>query len=156
MRFCIAIVLLSGCLSIEAEIEESCISRRDVEIEGVTGTTISRAFLVDDLSDVHRLLEYDGDLELLRADIRATTDLGFVESASIAFEGTPVYACAGDCPADGNALTLPAATRESVLPYLSADSIAIALTVTGQLPGTAWSADIDVCVRGTVSYEVRP
>lgn len=158
MKFVLFAVLCSGCLSIEAEIEESCVSRRGVEIEGVAEPTVSRGFLVEDLSEAHRLLDYDADLEFVRADVRPTagvTSLAFVASAAVAIEGQPVYACDGDCPrGDGIAMLAEAAPRAT--PYLAADQLAVQVTVTGDLPRTAWTVDVDVCVRGTASYTLAP
>lgn len=159
MKALLAIAVLStGCLSIEAEIEGTCVSRHDVEIEGVDVTSASHAFLVEDMSDVHRLLEYDAELEFVRADIRPTsgvTSLAFVESAAVSIENTPVYACDGNCPSD-DGIEMLATAKQSATPFLSADALAIQLTVTGQLPTSAWTVDIDVCVRGKASYTLSP
>jgi len=151
-------VLSSGCLSIQAEIEETCISRRDVEIEGVSVTSASHGFLVEDMSDVHRLLDYDAELEFVRAEIRPTsgvTSLAFVDSAMVSVEGVPAYACDGNCPSNDGVEMLSTA-KQSATQYLSADTLAVQLTVAGQLPSTAWTVDIDVCVRGSASYTLSP
>ena len=148
-------VLGTGCLQIEAEIEESCITREGVKIEGVDSTVVSRDIVVDDLSDVKRLLEYNANLEFARAEIRPTsgvTGLDFVELAFVAIEGSPVYGCAGTC-ASG---TLDVQVPTSATQYFAAESLAIGLTVTGALPKTEWTVDVDVCVRGTASYSITP
>ena len=148
-------VLSSGCLQIDAEIEESCIYRKDVQIEGIDATTISRGLLIDDLSEAHRLLDYNAELEFARAEIRPTrgvTNLDFVELALVAIEGEPVYGCSGTCASGALDVQVPTSATQ----YLSAESLAIQLTVTGALPKTDWTVDIDVCVRGTASYTVAP
>jgi hypothetical protein len=147
----------TGCLSIEAEIEGTCISRKDVEIEAAPNVhTASHAFLIEDMSEVHRLLDFDAELEFVRAEIRPTsgvTSLDFVDAASVAIEGMPVYACEGNCPStDG--IELLTTAKQSATPYLSADMLSVQLEVTGDLPQTAWTADIDVCVKGTASYSL--
>lgn len=149
----------SGCLSIEAEIEGTCISRTDIQIEAAPAVhSISHAFLIEDMSDVHRLLDYDAELEFVRAEIRPTsgvTSLAFVEKAAVAVEGTPVYACDGNCPStDG--IEMLAAAKQPATPYLSADMLSIQLDVTGDLPQVPWTVDIDVCVKGTASYSITP
>lgn len=157
--FLVLAVFSSGCLQIEAEIEESCITRKDVQIEGVDTTTVSRGFLVDDLSDVKRLLEYNAELDFARVEVRPTggvTRLDFVELAFVAIEGSPVYGCSGDCPSADGSIALPSAVTTSATQYFASDSLAIQLTVTGTLPKAAWTVDIDVCVRGTASYSVTP
>jgi hypothetical protein len=154
MKSLILVALLSsGCLSIEAEIEESCVSHAGVEIEAASGTSISRTFIVDDLSDVHRLMEYNAELEFSRADVRPTsgiTNLGFVEHAAVAIDNTPIYSCTGNCVSESG-IVLPPTVDASATAYLAADSLAVSLTVMGQLPQVAWTADIDVCVRGHLS-----
>ena len=154
----LAAALCGGCLSIEAEIEESCISRRDVQIEGAPTNRVSLGFLVEDLSELHRLAEYDPALEFVRADVRPTSgvpDLAFVDAATVAIEGVPVYACAGNCPT-GDGIAMLATAKHSATPYLTADALALQLTVSGQLPATTWSVDLDVCVKGSASYRLSP
>lgn len=153
----LASVLCSGCLSIEAEIEETCISRTGVEIEGAPAVHhLDHAFLVEDMSDVHKLLEYNAELEFVRAEIRPTsgvTSLDFVSAASFAIDGNQIYACDGDCPStDG--LQLLSAAKQSATPFLSADMLSIQLSVDGDLPQQAWTVDVDVCVKGTASWSL--
>ena len=155
MRIALVGLLLTGCISIEAEIEESCVTRRDIHVDGVATTSLTKTFLVDDLSDVHRLLEHDAEIELARADVRATsgvTSLAFVDAAAIAIDNVGVYGCDGDCPTTGNALAIPPTSQQSAVELLAAEQIAITLEVTGALPADAWTVDVDVCVRGTLSY----
>lgn len=157
--FLFAAVLCSGCLSIEAEIEGTCISRQDVQIEAAPDVhTASHAFLIEDMSEVHRLLDFDAELEFVRAEIRpksGVTSLDFVDKAAVAIEGMPVYACDGNCPStDG--IELLTTAQQSATPYLSADMLSIQLDVTGDLPQVPWSADIDVCVKGRASYSLSP
>jgi hypothetical protein len=157
--FLVLAVFSGGCLQIEAEIEESCITRKDVQIEGVDSTVVSRELIVDDLSDVKRLLEYNAELDFARVEVRPTsgvTRLDFVELAFVAVEGSPVYGCNGDCPSADGSIALPAAVTTSATQYFAADSLAIQLTVTGALPKAAWTVDLDVCVRGTASYTLAP
>lgn len=154
-RFLLLAAFSTGCLSIEADIEESCVTRKDIEIDGVTATKVSRDFVIDDLSDVHQLLEYNATLQFARAAIRPTSgvaNLDFIAFAFVAVEGSPVYGCQGDCGTG----ELPAAVVKDATPYLAADSLAVGITVTGELPTAPWTVDIDVCMRGTASYEVAP
>jgi hypothetical protein len=157
--FILAAALCSGCLSIEAEIEGTCISRTDLQIEAAPDAhTISHAFLIEDMSEVHRLLDFDAELEFVRAEIRpksGVTSLAFIDAAAVAIEGMPVYACEGNCPStDG--IELLTTAQQSATPYLSADMLSVQLEVTGELPQTAWTADIDVCVKGKASYSISP
>ncbi|HLL25441.1 MAG TPA: hypothetical protein VK427_25065 [Kofleriaceae bacterium] len=149
------LLCLTGCLQIEAEIEESCVTRSGVEVEGVELSSLSQTFMIDDLSEVHRFTDNaDADIQFVRATIRPTsgvTSLAFVEAASVVIEGETVYACAGDCPS-GEGVELPSQTRTDAMKYLSADALAFTLSVDGELPKTAWTVDVDVCVRGNVSY----
>jgi hypothetical protein len=154
-RFLLLAMFGTGCLQIEAEIEDSCITREGVKIEGVDVTKVSHEILLDDLSDVKRLLEYNAELEFARAEIRPTsgvTSLDFVALAFVAIEGSPVYGCAGTC---GSGI-LDVAVPTSATQYFTAESLAVQLTVTGALPKTEWTVDVDVCVRGTASYKLAP
>ena len=36
--------------------------------------------------------------------------------------------------------------------YLRQDALAVSLDVTGSLPTSAWTVDVDVCVRGKVRF----
>jgi hypothetical protein len=161
MRAAAALLLLaSGCLSIKADIEESCITRQDVQIEGAATGTFAQTFVIDDLSDVHRLMEHGTTtLEFVRADIvpkSGVTSLGFVDRANVMLESMPIFACDGDCPDETGALALLSATGADATQYLAADQVNVGLEVTGALPATAWTVDVDVCVRGTVEYSATP
>lgn len=160
MRAALMMLLLPGCLSIQADIEESCITRRDVQIEGAVAGSFAQTFVIDDLSDVHRLMEHGTTtLEFVRADIvpkSGVTSLGFVESAHVMLESMPIFACDGDCPAETGALALLSSTSADAVPLLMGDQVGVTLEVTGALPTSAWSVDVDVCVRGSVEYSATP
>jgi hypothetical protein len=149
-----SLILLTGCplVRVSASFEEVRITRSDIHVDGVTETSISRSFAIDDLSEIHELLDFDADLQFVRAELRPTsgvTDLTFIDTASIGFDGTQVYSCDGDCPN-------LSAIQSSAVDYLAADSIDVSLDVSGQLPTNAWTLDVDVYVKGHVAYEVNP
>ena len=153
--------LLAGCplVEVSAEFEEVCITRTDVQIEGVSETSVSQHFTFDDLSDVHSLLELDADLAFVRAEVRPTsgvTDLAFVQSAHVAFDATPVFACDGDCPTLDHAVALGSAAQVNAVDFLAQDKVEVSLDVVGQLPTTAWTVDVDACVKGHITYSLEP
>ena len=153
--------MLTGCPLVEvtAELEEVCITHTDVHIDGVTETSVSQHFTFADLSDVHDLLQLDADLRFTRAEVRPTsgvTDLAFVQSAHVAFDDAPVFACDGDCPTLDHAAALFAASPVNAVDYLAQDSVEVSLDVTGQLPATAWTVDVDACVKGHITYSLDP
>lgn len=156
----VLLALVPGCLSIQADIEESCVTRRDVQIEGVTAESFAQTFVIDDLSDVHRLMEHGTTtLEFVRADIVPTsgvTSLGFIDAATVALEDTRIFTCNGDCPDETGALALLSATSADATQFLAADQLEVTFEVIGALPTSAWSVDVDVCVRGTVAYSATP
>jgi len=81
--------LLAGCplVEVQAEFAEVCVTHKDVHIPGVTETSVSQTFDVDDLSAFHDLLELDADLSFVRAEVRPTsgvTTLAFVDAANVA------------------------------------------------------------------------
>lgn len=162
------VTLLAGCplLEIEAEVGEACLSYRDVEVPGVTSGHVTHGLVFDDLSEVHELLAHDPELRFVRAEIRAISGAdGFtVERAAIAIASgdpdatlptLPVYGCDGDCPTHDGALSIPATTQESAVPYLAGDTLVVDLDLTGALPAQAWRMDVDVCVQGKVAYRAE-
>jgi hypothetical protein len=40
-----------------------------------------------------------------------------------------------------------------VMEYISTGSLEFRMTVSGDLPREDWALDVDICLRGTVSYE---
>lgn len=156
-----SLALLGGCplVEVSAELEEVCITRTGVHIAGVDATSVSQHFTFDDLSSVHDLLQLDADLAFVRAEVRpasGVTDLAFVQSAHVALDDTPVFACDGDCPTLDHAVALAAATQVNAVDYLAQDSVEVALDVVGQLPATEWTVDVDACVTGHVTYSLEP
>jgi hypothetical protein len=157
-----SLALLSGCplVQVTAELEEVCITRKDVHVAGVTETSVSQHFTFDDLSEIHDLLDLDAEVAFVRAEVRPTggvDDLAFVDAAQVAFDANPVFACDGDCPTLDHAVALAAAAQQSnAADYLTHDKIDVSLDVTGQLPTTEWTVDVDACVKGSVSYSVEP
>jgi len=156
-----SLALLSGCplLDVTAELEEVCVTRTGVQIEGVTETSVSQQFTIDDLSEVHDLLELDAELAFVRAEVRPASgvdSLAFVQSAHVSFDDIPIYACDGNCPTLDNAVALQATAQVDALDYLTRDSIDVSLDASGQLPASAWTVDVDVCVKGHISYTLEP
>ncbi len=160
------VLLTGGCplLQVDAEVPETCVTYRDVEIPATDGSgAISHSFVLDDLSGFQQFVDIDGSVQFVHVKLRATSgvsSLDFVDSAhvSVAAPGLPdasIVSCDGDCPAGQSELVLDTAAAVDALDYLSADSLTVTLDVAGDLPTTAWTMDVDVCVKASVSVSVE-
>jgi len=165
--------LSGGCplFSVEAEIEEACVVRHGIAVEavpaGTTSITKQYDIAVDELSGLQDLIDLDADLEFVRFDVIATsgiTELGFVDAAHVTVaSGDPdsalptlvAYDCDGDCPVNGTTLTVPAAAERDAADYLASGSLVVDVEVEGQLPATAWTMDVAVCVKGRAAYALE-
>ena len=163
----------TGCplVEVEVEVREVCVTHRDIAIPGVPADvagSIDETFTVDDLSAFEALDDLDADARFVSATVRAThgvDSLAFIESASVEVASADpastlptlmVYACDGDCAADGNALALPVHDQPDALAYLRSGSVSIALRATGSLPTHDWTMDVELCVAARASYALEP
>ena len=160
-------VLSAGCPLLEVDIEagEVCVTYANVQIEGVTGDRVQHSFTADDLGALQTFVEQDAELSFTRVAIRAHAGFGRIDAASVAVaSGDPestlptmsIVDCDGDCLPDGSTLDLPAATQQSAIEYVKTGSLVVDLDLRGQLPGQAWTADVDVCMTGHFRYTVEP
>lgn len=166
-------MLCTGCtfLDVAAELPEVCITHRDLAVEGVPvelAAAIDKTFTVDDLSAFQAITDLDAEARFVRATVRATSgvdtlafvDAATVEIASNAPESTlptrVVYSCDGDCPAEDNALRIPAREAFDALAYIRSGSLSVGLEARGTLPTEAWMMDVEICVAASASYEYRP
>lgn len=167
----VGLAMLPGCplLTIEAEVEEVCLTYPNLEVTNPTAQgSIRQSFVFDDLSALHELAEQDASLEFVRAEVRATsgvTSFAFIHAVHIVVaSGDPgttlppltMYDCDGDCVPEGNALTIPAAAGNNAIEYLRGDSVLIDLDFEGEIPAGTWTMDVDVCMKARASYTVRP
>lgn len=166
-------MLGAGCplLDVEVEVPEVCVTHRGIEIAGVPvelGAGIDETFTIDDLSAFDALDDLDADARFVSATVRAAggvDNLGFIEAASVEVASADpdstlptlrVYACDGDCAADGNVLALPVQEQPDALAYLRSGSLSIALQARGTLPTEDWTLDVEVCVAARASYAFQP
>ena len=160
------VLLTGGCplLQVDADVPETCVTYRDVEIPATDGSgAISHSFVVDDLSGFQPFVELDGAVEFVHVKLRAksgVSSLDFVDAASVTVAAPDrpdavIVDCAGDCPAGQSELVLDTDAAVDALDYLSADSLTVTLDVAGDLPTTAWTMDVDVCVTARVSVTVE-
>jgi hypothetical protein len=128
------VLLTGGCplLKVEAEVPEACVTYRDLQIPGSDGTgAISHSFVLDSVDAAH---------------------------VTVAAPGRPdasIVDCAGDCPAGQSELVLDTASVVDALDYLDAESLTVTIDVAGELPTSAWTMDVDVCVKAKVAYTVE-
>jgi hypothetical protein len=166
--------LSGGCplFSVETTIEEACVVRSGVAIDGVEAGTasVSRRYDIDiaELDGLADLVDLDAELEFVRFEARATsgiTEFGFVDAAHVTIaSGDPdsvlptlvAYDCAGDCPTTGATLVVPSATQRGAADYLKSGSLVVDVEVQGALPSTAWTMDVAVCVTGGARYAIEP
>jgi hypothetical protein len=165
------LALLPGCplLDIEADVQEVCLSYPNLQVPAQAGqSSIKQSFAFDDLSKVHDLAKLDANLEFVRAEVRVTSgidSLAFIDEVHIVVSsGDPdstlppltMYDCTGNCAPDGNKLVIPAALGNDAIEYLRSDSILIDLDFRGEIPPTAWTMDVDVCMKARASYTFSP
>lgn len=166
-----ALVLLPGCplLEVNADVEEVCLTYTGVQVDGQPGVAdLHKSVVFDDLGAVHELANNDADVRFVRAAVTARSgipDFGFVHAAKVTIaSGEPdalfpplvLYQCNGDCAASASSLEMPADVQENAIDYMRGDSVLVDLVFTGELPGNAWSMDIDVCLNGHLSYQFEP
>ena len=171
LLFGVGLGMLPGCplLDLQADAPEICLTYPNLEIPASTGlTSLQKTFVFDDLSSVRDIAKLDGNLQFVRAAVRATSGIdsfAFVEAAHVVVSsGDPasdlppltIYDCNGDCAPAGNELELPASVATNALAYLRTSSIVIDLDFQGEVPTTAWTMDVDVCVKATAGYSFSP
>jgi hypothetical protein len=167
------VMLAGGCplFAVDVEVPDVCMTQKDVEVPGVpidVAGGIDEVFTFDDLSAFDVLEGLDADAYFHGATVRAThgvDTLTFVESASLEVASNNpestlptrrIYACDDDCPAEGDALVIPALDDIGALDYIRSGSLSIALQASGSMPTTAWKLDVEVCVGARASYEYAP
>jgi hypothetical protein len=171
LLFGVGLGMLPGCplLDVQVDAPEVCLTYPNLQIPAVTGVSaLQKTFVFDDLSSIKDIAKLDGNLQFIRADIRATSGIdsfAFVEAAHLVVSsGDPastlppltIYNCDGDCAPDGNQLELPAAAANNALAYLRESSIVIDLDFQGQVPEIAWTMDVDVCMKAQAGYTFSP
>jgi hypothetical protein len=163
--------LLPGCPLLEVEVEapEVCLTYPNLQIPAVTGvSSLQKTFVFDDLSAIRDIAKLDGNLQFVRAGVRATSGIdsfAFIDAAHVVVSsGDPastlpaltIYSCDGDCAPEGDQLELPAAAATNALAYLRTNSIVIDLDFQGQVPAVAWTMDVDVCMKASAGYTFSP
>lgn len=171
-KFLPLFLLLAGCplLHLEVAVEEVCVSQTGIEVSAAPvddNLAVVRDFAFDNLAALRPLAKLDGNVEFVRASVRVAsgaTDLSFIHSVNLAIASADpdstlptldAYDCAGDC-FSGDSLALTSVAKDNVLQYLGSDALAGSIKLTGQLPTTAWTMDITVCMRGKLSHDVNP
>jgi len=167
---CAGLTLLPACplLDVTADAQEVCLSYPNIKVPAApAGTTdADQSFTFNDLSKIHDLTKLDANLELVRAEIRATSgisDFSFIDAAHLAVSSgdtgstlptVTMFNCDGDCDPNGATLEVPATDVQNVLDYLKTDSIKVDVSFKGQLPTVDWMMDVDVCFKASASYKV--
>ena len=163
----------TGCtfLDVQADLPEVCMTHRDIDVEGVPvelAGSIDKTFAFDDLSAFDAIKDLEAEARFVRATVRATAgvdSLAFVEAASVEIaSNTPsstlparvVYACDGDCPAEDNALLIPALEEFDALADIRSGSLSIGLAARGAMPTDPWTMDVELCVAASASYKYQP
>jgi hypothetical protein len=162
------VMLTGGCplIEIEAEVQEVCLTYADLSIPGSDGTgTVVHDFVFDDLVSIDEIEQLDGNVEFVHVKLRAksgVSDFGFLDAAHVTvtsgdaastLPALTVVDCSGDgCPTEGSEITLLSSEPGDALAYLRSGSVAVSLEVTGDLPTSAWTVDVDVCVKGKVRF----
>ena len=168
----IGLVMLPGCplLDVEADVPEVCLTYPNLMIPATPAqSSIQQSFVFDDLSAVHDLTDkLDANLEFVRAEVHLTSgaeSLAFVEAVKIVVSsGDPdstlppmtMYDCDGNCAPAGDRLVIPAGVGNNAIDYLRSNSIMIDIDFRGQIPSTAWTMDVNVCMKAKAGYTFSP
>jgi len=162
------VMFTTGCplleVSLEAEVKDVCLTYPDLEVPASDGTgSLSHHIVFDDVQSIEGIDQLDGNVEFTHVVLRAKSgvaDFSFLESARIEVaSGDPgstlpelsIVDCAGaDCASEGAEMTLFSGSPVDALAYLRSSAVEIGIEVTGALPTTAWTMDVDVCVRGKI------
>ena len=152
-----------GCpyVQVSVAVSEVCVTRHDVTIDATDGTHAGGSFTIDDFGDVSKFAGLDGDMQFRRVQIRPHGALPSVSSAHVAIASGDAsstlpsleLACDGDCEVEQD-IYLPAELQANAVDYVLSGSMVIDVDVQGQLPTTAWTADIDVCMTGKFGDQV--
>lgn len=169
---CAVLPACSELAQVDVVVDEVCLTYPDLQVParvaGLTPTqTLAQSFTFDDLAPLHQLLDYDANLEFVRAQVRTSDSdaLAGIERAAVGLASADAnqtlprivaYACDGDCVEPDASLQLPAESVSDALGYLSAKTLAVDLSASGTLPTRAWKMDVDVCMSGRARYVVTP
>jgi hypothetical protein len=163
------VLLVGGCplFDVQVETQEVCLRYGGLEVPAGDGSgTAHLSFAFDDFKSLQGLDQIHGSVEFVRVALTAKTgisDFGFLTSASASVaSGDPqsslpeqtVVDCSGDgCERDGAVLSVAADSSVDALAYLRSQSILITLDIGGTLPSTAWTVDVDVCLKAKLGYQ---
>lgn len=161
------LVLLPACplLEVKGEVQEVCLTYTGVTIPGVPvgQTSIDQSFTIDQLDGAKQLADADAKLTFTRAEIRAksgVTDFTFVQKAQLSIaSGDPsstlptvdVIDCQG-CGNTSTTLDVDNAATVQIQDYIKSGSLIVTVALEGTPPANDWTADVDVCMSGSVSY----
>jgi len=159
----------TGCtlVSIEASVEEACLTHQDLEVERLPDTPmVATRIAFDDLGGLGDLADLADEVRFVRFGARGMAgvhDLGFIDAATVTIaSGDPdstlpslvVYDCAGDCTPDGVTLSVPAQPDTDAIAFIRESSLVVDVELHGEMPTSKMTLAIDVCVTGTLSYEL--
>jgi hypothetical protein len=166
-----ALFVLPACplLEVNAQVEQVCLTYRGVTIPGVPvgQTSIEQSFTLDQLQGAKDLADADAQLTFTHAEVRAVSGVSgfsFVQKAELSIaSGDPsstlptvsVFDCEG-CGTSAPALDVDNAATAPVQDYIKTGSLIVTIALEGTPPENDWIADVDVCMSGTISYNVAP
>jgi hypothetical protein len=165
-----ALLFSTGCIQIGGTLEDVCIHKSGIMMEGMPSElpspgelpAVEHAFVHEDLDVLAPLLDSGLDAEVFftAATLRADHDLDFVRRVDLVgssanpdatLPAIDLASCAGDCN-DGHEVSLVGAEDRSMMEYLTTGALEFRMTVSGELPTEDWALDVDVCLRGDVSH----
>ncbi|CAN5252344.1 hypothetical protein BH11MYX1_BH11MYX1_43850 [soil metagenome] len=163
--------LIPGCplLTVQAEVQEVCLTYRGVTIPGasVGQTSVDQSFDFNDLQGAKDLADANATLTFTRAEIRATSGVSnfqFVQKAALSIASADpsstlptlsIFAC-DNCGNATATLDVVNPTTAPIQDYIKSGSLVVTVELSGTPPTADWTADVDVCMTGTISYQVSP
>jgi len=160
--------LLVGCVQITGTIEEACLPKTGLAIEGLPAEAgadtplIQHSFVIDDFDALNQVLDLGLEAEVYFTGTKlrsGSQKLDFVREIQLVGSSrdlplVDLGSCAHETCAADSELLLNAAEVD-VMEYIDTGMIDLSLTVAGDLPREEWALDVDICVRGTLSFEAN-
>jgi hypothetical protein len=155
-------LFLSGCVQITGTIEEVCLSPTSLQIEGSpvdAAGEIEHSFVIDDFTALDPIFDLglEAEVYFTESTLRSDRSFGFVRGIQLVGSSRDLPAidlgsCADEtCSADAELVL--SADEVDMMRYIDTGALDLDLTVSGELPREDWTLDVDVCLRGSLSFE---
>ena len=166
----LALLPLGGCplFSAGIDVPEMCVTLHDRKVQGVApGQPLRRQIIADPLSELGPFLQLDGQIDHARVTLHAqdVPDLMFLDDVTVTVRSkdpgsalAPLWLiqCAEyACASPSVEASAEAQTPSDTLDYLQGGTMQLDITMTGPLPETEWTVDVEICMSGNAQVAVE-